>query len=182
MNLRAMPLIEHPTALDTMFLQTHDNWEICDLFFQALDPPGTRRYTMMEIALSLPLFLLEAAASPDSDNEPVLWQEFLLTKFDDVQDFLSSNELEDYRLSLLLPRYMNKTYEFTISTVTEVYTGTVPDDRRCNLFVCTDGRHFLDASGTWQEKDLIDKALVYKRDKPVAPERLEDWADLDDEP
>lgn len=37
-----------------MPLQAHDDWEIANPVFQAIDPPGTHRYAMVEIAASGP--------------------------------------------------------------------------------------------------------------------------------
>lgn len=160
-----------------MFLQTHDNWEIRNPLIQALDLPGTHRYAMVEIALNLPLFLLEASAPPAS-GELSVWQRFLLTNFEDVQGFLSTNKLEDHRLNLLLPRHLSESYEYTISTIIRIYSGTDPDGHRHNLYIGESGRRFLDAMGLWNESDLIEKVLIYEKDKPVAPDSY-DWEDDD---
>lgn len=157
-----------------MILHVNDNWEINNPVLKAIDPPGTRRYMMVEISLNVPLFLLEAIVSAGEGSEPSLWQKFLLSDYEDVQGFLLANDLQDHRISLLLPRYKNKDDEFAISTITEIYAGLLPDGQRCRLFVCANGRRELDTLGAWEEDNLVEKTLVYRKDKRVASSPFED--------
>lgn len=147
---------------------TNERWEIREPLLLAIEPPGTRRYVMVEIGLNVPLFLAEVVVSADPD-EGSLWQTFLLADFNNVISLLSANPLKDYAVSLFLPRYESDDYEHSISTIIEAYQGKDVSGASVFLYVCANGRRFLDSSHRQNDTDLTGKVLVYSQKKPTAP-------------
>lgn len=150
-----------------MLLCAHDSWEVHDPVLTAFDPPGSHRYALMEILLHQALFLVEAVPANRPGDEPAPWSRYLLTGFDDVRQFLASNRLKDYAVSILLPRHANADYEYMVSTVTEAYEAKDPTGQRALLFICANGRRFWEASaGVASEDALTDRVLIFQKGKP----------------
>lgn len=151
-----------------MLLQTHENWEIEDPYLKIIDPPGTRRYAMVEFALSVSMFIVEALAPSDSADAPHCWQEFLLSDFNDVRAMLKKNPFEQARVSILLPRWADSTFEYTISTILEAYDATTSGGTRGHVYYLADGRRYVDFFPQNPEEDAVTtQNLVLKCDRPV---------------
>lgn len=157
-----------------MIFRTNDQWKVEVPYSEVLDPPGTNWFRMVEIGLNVPVFLLEAVVPTDDGDGPSVWQRFLLSSFSDVQVFLATNELQEHAVSLLLPRYAEEEYEYSISTVTEVYREKNAPERPSRwLYVFADGRRYIDGLKGCDEK-FVDPVLIYKKEKITAPKLVEE--------
>jgi len=150
-----------------MLFQTHDTWEVVGPIYQSIDPPGCRRFGMVEILLRVPIYIVEVCQTCPSE-EISLWSQYLFTDFDEVWQFLCASQHEAFRMSLLLARHENSDYEYSVSTVTEAYAVRNKSGEKGRLFICKDGRHYVsDLTG---DSKVFEMTLLFKADTPRPPE------------
>jgi hypothetical protein len=125
------------------------------------DTEGMRCYSRVEVAISAPLFHLDALPKEGEPNRRI-WLRFVTADILDVLTFLSRNDLEKIRLSYQSRRCDNDDGEYAISTVTEVLEATDAYGQKAFICRCKNGKTYVSSMLTGDEGKLRDKATIYR--------------------
>lgn len=134
-----------------MFFRGRKEWEFDNPMMRALGEDGSV-YWLIELTLNLNLFHVFI------EGEEV-GKRFILAGIDQVLSLINAEGIKKYRVGFQ-PQFSHNR-DFSISTLKEVYEAKDRFGQRAFIFVCADGKRYIDSAIENTEEDLKDRQRIY---------------------
>lgn len=148
-----------------MLLQTHEDWEIDDPALKTFDPPGTRLYPFINLSINVHLFHVDVLPYPKDEHDFALMLRFIATDILQALILVDEDHVKEFSLSLQSRRCDNENGEYRISTLTEVFQAEDSAGQLSHVYVCKDGKRFIDSPLASSEDDLFNIRSIYVEGK-----------------
>lgn len=118
--------------------------------------PGLHSYPFVEIPLNTHLFHLDIAPFTDESR----WQRFIFDNFENIFDFISIEELKEYRLHIQTRRESDSDYE--LKRVVEISEGYALTGERAYMFACANGSIEISGFNDLTLVDIVKTSRLWK--------------------
>ena len=130
-----------------MFFRGRKEWEFDNPMMRALGEDGSE-YWLIELTVNLNLF-----------HVFIEGKHFIFGGIDQVLSLINAEGVKKYRVGFQ-PQFL-RNRDWSISTLKEVYEAKDLFGQRAFIFVCADGKRYIDSDIENTEEDLKDRQRIY---------------------
>ncbi len=139
--------------------QTTDDAEVC--FPSALVEPGEKSWWFIKQRLHIHWFYVVYIAKTDEGNSTHM---MFFTVLEQLLMFTSIEEITVTNVYLVSPDYMNKTQQWKMEPLQEIWLGDEPEteDQEAHIFRLTDGKYYVSSMLDTARECLLNHRMVLK--------------------